>query len=106
LPSTALAIGFLSALLLNDRDRPFRRLCWGVLVVEAFVGALGFGYHAWANVHGPMTNLWDNFIYGAPIFAPLLFPNLAILAAIGLCALDLDDRRRSSAKQTVLLSSG
>ncbi len=26
----------------------------------------------------------DNFIYGAPVFAPLLFANLAILALIGI----------------------
>ncbi len=27
---------------------------------------------------------WENFVYGAPVFAPLLFANLAILATIGL----------------------
>ena len=32
----------------------------------------------------PAESIRDNFIYGAPVFAPLLFANLAILALIGL----------------------
>ncbi len=38
--------------------------------------------------------MWERFLYGAPIFAPLLFPNLAALALIGISALSL----RSGAK--------
>jgi hypothetical protein len=91
--SAALAVGFLTAVLLNDANRPFRRLCFAVLGLQVLVGLLGFYYHVNADLHGPMRNLWDNFIYGAPAFAPLLFANLAVLAAIGLWALELDDRR-------------
>ncbi len=29
----------------------------------------------------------ENFLYGAPIFTPLLFPNLAILAVLGIWVL-------------------
>ena len=31
--------------------------------------------------------MYENFLYGAPIFTPLLFPNLAILAALGVWVL-------------------
>jgi hypothetical protein len=31
--------------------------------------------------------MWDNFVYGAPPLAPLLFPNLVLLAGLGLWGL-------------------
>jgi hypothetical protein len=48
------------------------------------VGLLGFYYHTAANLRGPSANAFDNFVYGAPAMAPLLFPNLALLVFIGL----------------------
>jgi hypothetical protein len=54
---------------------------------ELGVGVLGFVYHTAANLHGPSASLFDNFVYGAPSLAPLLFPNLALLAFIGLWVL-------------------
>ncbi len=43
----------------------------------------GFYLHLSANLAGP-SGWWENFLYGAPIFTPLLFPNLAVLAVLGL----------------------
>lgn len=43
-----------------------------------------FGLHTLGNYRGQAENLLDNFLYGAPVFAPLLFVDLALLAAIGL----------------------
>jgi hypothetical protein len=40
-----------------------------------------------ANLHGPAPWLWDNIIFGAPPLAPLLFPNLVLLAFIGIYVL-------------------
>ena len=37
-----------------------------------------------ADVNGLSSSAYENFIHGAPIFAPLLFANLAILAGIGI----------------------
>jgi hypothetical protein len=51
------------------------------------VGLLGFTYHTAANLRGPSASLFDNFVYGAPSLAPMLFPNLALLAFIGLWVL-------------------
>ena len=53
-------------------------------VAEAGVGVLGFVLHLRANLAKPGRTYRDRFLYGAPVFAPLLFANLAILAAIGL----------------------
>jgi hypothetical protein len=55
-----------------------------VLVLEAAVGVWGFVLHAQRNLAGPSIHAFDNFIYGAPPMAPLLFPNLV---ALGLLAL-------------------
>jgi len=69
------------------RVRPgFLKLCGLVLAIQALVGAVGFVLHLLADLHGPGPTLWDNILYGAPIFAPLLFADLAVLGAIGLWA--------------------
>ena len=55
-----------------------------VLILEAGVGLWGFVLHTMGNLRGPSTHAFDNFIYGAPPMAPLLFPNLMVLGLIGL----------------------
>jgi hypothetical protein len=82
----AVGVGFLTMALFNDRDHRFRRLVLVVLALEVLVGMLGAGFHVWSDLHGKMGTLWDNLIYGAPVFAPMLFANLAILAALALWA--------------------
>jgi hypothetical protein len=82
--SSALAIGFLLVPFLVTVNRSFVPILALVLVLQVAVGLLGFWYHNAANFHGPSPRRWDNFIYGAPALAPLLFPNLALLAFIGL----------------------
>ena len=56
------------------------------LVVQVAVGLLGFFLHARGNLGHTNATLWDSFIYGAPIFAPLLFADLALLGVLGLWA--------------------
>jgi hypothetical protein len=84
--SSALAVGFLFALLVSDTPPSFRRLCTYVLVLQVLVGVLGFVLHFWADLHGPAGRLIDNLISGAPPFAPLLLPNLSVLVWIALQA--------------------
>jgi len=85
--AAAFAVGFLTRAVSVPGDRRFARLCLAMMAAEAGVGVLGFVLHLRANLAGPGRTLWDRFLYGAPIFAPLLFANLAILAAIGLWGL-------------------
>jgi hypothetical protein len=35
----------------------------------------------------PMQNWWERIVFSAPVFAPLLFANVAIVAWIGLATL-------------------
>ncbi len=86
--SSAFAVGFLSACFLAPVNRSYRILCACVMLLQALVGLLGFGFHVAANLKGPSTHMLQNFIDGAPPFAPLLFPNLMVLALIALWALD------------------
>jgi len=85
--SSAFAIGFLLIPLLGPVRRSFLFACWGIVALQVVVGLLGFYYHNAANLAGPSPDLFDNLVYGAPPFAPLLLPNLALLTAIGLWAL-------------------
>ena len=57
------------------------------MAAQVVVGLLGFYLHVAANLRSPAGTLWDRFLYGAPLFAPLLFADLAMLAALGLWGL-------------------
>jgi hypothetical protein len=82
--SSAFAVGFLAVPFLTPVTRRFLWLCVLVLIVQALVGLLGFWFHAAANLHGPSSEWLENFIHGTPVMAPLLFPNLVLLALVGL----------------------
>ena len=77
-------VGFLGAATAADDDRTVLEWSLWVMGLQVAVGLLGFGLHLAASLAGTGPTLWYKLIYGAPIFAPLLFPNLALLAAIGL----------------------
>lgn len=87
--ASALAVGFLFTPLLIRVSRTFFSLCALMLLGEAAVGVWGFILHAAHNLHGPSVHPFDNFIYGAPPMAPLLFPNLVALALIAVWRLRL-----------------
>jgi hypothetical protein len=84
--SAAFAGAFLLVALVHP-ERPYLRGCLGVLGVQVAVGVMGFVLHFLANQKRPGENLLARTVHGAPIFAPLLFPNLALLAAIGIWAM-------------------
>ena len=81
--SSALAGGFL-AVALVDRREGFIGICFGVLALQAAVGLAGFYFHVSADINGLSASMFENFVHGAPAFAPLLFVDLSVLAAIGL----------------------
>ncbi len=85
--SSAFAVAFLLVPCFIEVRRPFLGLCGIVLLVQGLVGALGFVLHARADVHGAAPALFERITTGAPLFAPLLFPNLVILALIALWVL-------------------
>lgn len=86
--SCALAVGFLSMLFAGKYSPVFLKICALVLVLQIFVGTAGFILHGLADLHGPSKNFFQNVIHGAPPFAPMLLPNLAILGLLGLLAED------------------
>ncbi len=85
--TSALAVGFLTVPLLMRVGTTFFRWAAAVLVLQVLVGVAGFLFHFEADVNGVGKNLFEQVVHGAPVFAPLLFPNLAILAGIGLWVL-------------------
>jgi hypothetical protein len=82
--ASALAIGFLCVAVLTHVSRWFIDVSAAVLILEAAVGLWGFVLHTMGNLRGPSVHAFDNFVYGAPPMAPLLFPNLMVLGVIGL----------------------
>jgi hypothetical protein len=86
--ASAFAVSFLFTLLVGRRGPSYVKLCGGVMLVQILVGLLGAGMHLRADWHLPAEAVRDRFIHGAPIFAPLLFADLAILALLGLWCLN------------------
>lgn len=82
--ASAIAVGFLAVPLMMRVSRQYIELCAALLFLQAGVGFWGFFLHAAGNLRGPSVHPFDNFIYGAPPMAPLLFPNLMVLGLIGL----------------------
>jgi hypothetical protein len=82
--ASAIAVGFLAIPLFTRVSRHYLDLCAVILLLEAGVGLWGFVLHAAGNLRGPSVHAFDNFIYGAPPMAPLLFPNLVVLGIIAL----------------------
>jgi hypothetical protein len=82
--ASAIAIGFLTVPMIVEVSPSFVHLTAAILLLEAAVGLWGFFLHALSNLRGPSIHAFDNFIYGAPPLAPLLFPNLVVLGLVGL----------------------
>ena len=82
--ASALACAFLLMIVVRPLDAPLLRATAWILALQTLTGVAGFALHVRANMSRPGETLMARFIYGAPVFAPLLFANLALLAAIGL----------------------
>jgi hypothetical protein len=82
--ASAYAVAFLSMPLLMRVRQSYRDVCAVVLAAQVAVGVLGFGYHVMADLHGPSSQIIENFVYGTPSLAPLLFVDLSLLAALAL----------------------
>ncbi len=84
--SGAFAASFLFVVLLRP-EAAFIRVTYGVVGLQAVVGGIGFVLHVAADLGRRALPLGQRFVFGAPAFAPLLFADLAVLAALGLWAL-------------------
>jgi len=94
--ASAYGVSALAAALFVRDDRPTLSMAVAVMIVQAAVGGLGFYYHLEANLRAPGRELQDKLIYGAPVFAPLLITDLAVLAGIALWALATNRSARST----------
>ena len=89
--SSAFAVGFLTLAVVTSPNRSYLNLCLGVLVAQAIVGGIGFVLHLRGILGGVAHDVVENILFGPPVFAPLLFINLAILSGLGI--IDLKSRR-------------
>jgi hypothetical protein len=104
--ASAAAIGALGVAAAEYRNRPFLKLCLGLMIAEIAVAVAGWLFHARAILESPMDDVWERVLYSAPLFAPLLFADLSILAAIGLATLHFQASRSPIASENIALSSG
>ena len=79
--ASAFAIGALLMVVIKPRQN----YIYGIIVlgVNALLGLAGFVLHLLAVLQ-QSAPLAEKFLYGAPLFAPLLFVDLALLAALGI----------------------
>jgi hypothetical protein len=79
----ALVVGWLALPAFRPTPRLHLRLGLVALALAMATGVVGFVLHLVPVVTEQSGTLADRVVYGAPIFAPLLFPNLALLGALG-----------------------
>ena len=82
--AAAFGFTFLARAIWVPADRSFLRVCAWVTGAQILVGLAGAGLHVSAILEGPSESLLSNAIHTAPLFAPLLFADLAILGGLGL----------------------
>ncbi len=82
--TSAVAVGCLVTLLLVPYQSLFLKFCIIVLGVNFMMGVAGFFFHLMADLQVPAVKRTEGFLYGAPLLAPLLFPNLSLLALLGI----------------------
>lgn len=90
---SALAVGYLLVAIVRPADRFFLRIGYPLLALQGITGLLGFVLHITPLRAGTADMLWDEIIFGAPVFAPLLFVDIAVLAALGLWDLEAKQRK-------------
>ncbi len=82
----AAAFGAVVLLWAGASDKPSTReeyfTILAALVLQIFTGLIGFVFHLYADWHNIMATVPDKIIFGAPIFAPLLFCDIAVLGII------------------------
>jgi len=81
--TSAFAVAFLTVSLW-ETGAVFVRTAHGVLLVQLVIGVLGFVLHLDSKLQSTPVTLFERVVHGAPVFAPLLLPNLALLAGFGL----------------------
>jgi hypothetical protein len=89
--SAAFAVSFLLAPFLVPVTRRYLWLCALVVLLQAAVGIAGFFFHVAADLeragrHSSFADIFQSTINAAPPMAPLLFPNLSLLALYALWA--------------------
>lgn len=82
--AAAFAVSFLLPATQYRERHSYLYSCLFVLLAASVVGVVGFLLHLRADLRGTGDTPAENLIFGAPVFAPLLFPNLALLGALGL----------------------
>jgi hypothetical protein len=83
--TAALGVGGVLVAILWPRSAPARHVAWAALAAQVVVGLMGFALHLAPLLdHPSLEGLAGRVIYGPPLFAPLLFVNLTLPAALGL----------------------
>lgn len=82
--TSAFAVGCLVIVVLMPYQSAFFKFCVVVLGINFIIGIAGFYFHLMADLEAPTVARTEGFLYGAPLFAPLLFPNLSLLATLGI----------------------
>jgi len=90
--AAAFAVGFLLVTLFRPGDRRLLRVTLWILALQVLVGVAGFLFHLQADLREPGPGFFQDMLYGAPPFAPLLFADLAVLAGLGIWDLQAKTR--------------
>lgn len=86
----ALAVGWLALPIFLRLPRRYLKASFMVLAIALVTGVVGLVLHIMPVIRDPTGTMRERVIYGPPLFAPLLFSDLALLGALAVW--DLLDR--------------
>ncbi len=86
--ASASAVGLLSVIVFFQPTSKILDYSRYLMYLMAIVGVLGFLLHFISLMNNFSGNFFPNFIYGAPLLAPLLFTNIAFLSLVGIDSLE------------------
>ncbi len=82
--AAAFGLAFLLTAVWAHRDLTLLKAAAWMMSAQILIGLIGSGLHISAILAGPSDSLLSNAIHTAPLFAPMLFADLAILGGLGL----------------------
>lgn len=76
-----------------------------IMVLNLFIGLLGFVFHVLGDLAGTQTIVWSRFLYRNPLLGPLLFCDMAMLGGLSLLPDLIRISKRKPAQEQVILAS-
>ncbi|SDH99967.1 hypothetical protein [Desulfosporosinus hippei] len=75
-----------------------------IMVLNLFIGLLGFVFHVFGDLAGTQTIVWARFLYRNPLLGPLLFCDVAVLGGLSLLPEQIGQSKNQAIQKDVTVT--